>query len=274
VFTIEDLESLMPPPYKPVGVGSPNQWRALARQIGIDLPPDFKQLLAVYGAGDIESRFRIASPFLTDGVVQLLKEYRAHGSRRTLPSGGRLVPWGYNFERGTAYWEVLNPNPRTWTIYTEFDGDIQRFNENTTTFLAKVLRGDQLSAVLFNEAKPFVPPVPFYPAFEPSALFAALGRPTVSWDQQVNIARHMFGKPAAIGPDVAFGPTFRELQARVPRTGWSIRFREYAHTGPRGASHELDIVVPKTEVRVALRRMHQFAQRLGVEIQVVRDGNP
>lgn len=258
---LAELSKLMPPPIEPVGVGSTDQRQEVERELGMQLPEDYWQFISIYGEGTIDDRFRIVNAFEKSSIFGFYDQYRYLTD--TVP----LLPWGYNFERGTAFWETRDVHPLSWTVYTEFDDDVQRFPEGMTTFLVKTLRGDHLSSVLFNEANPFIPPIPFYPVFDPAMVRVVLGRSDRAVDEQIDLILNMFSTPA-VGREVVF-QSFRELQAKVPRLGWSIRYRSYAARTERGALHELELAVPRSEVQTAMDSALTVAENLCADVMEV-----
>jgi hypothetical protein len=256
----------MPPPFTPTEAGLAESWDSVEAELGIHLPEDYKDYIAVYGAGTIDDRFRVASVFGGE-LGEMIREYDGSATLQSapFPSAGLWVPFGYNFERGTAYWEAHVSDPDMWSIATEFDGHVQRFQDNLVTFLVKSILGGHFSTVLYNEATPFQIPVPFYPSFDPAILKAAFSKSDLSKDEQAELVLHMFGDAVAIGRLVDFD-TFLELQARVPRVGSSIYYRTFFLDGPEGATHEIRIAVPKEQRGKAELRLIELAQRLRVDI--------
>lgn len=260
----------MPPPLRTVGTGSPQEWHDLEAESGLYLPSDYKEFLAVYGAGSVDDRFSIPSPFFLEAFQGSLRESDRRFSQYTrdfLPDA-RLVPWGYNFERGDAYWEADSPDPEDWTVCTDFDDDVYRFPEGMLAFLTRTILNEHQSDVLYNRASPFVAPVEYYPDYDPVRFYAVFGPTDVPREVRNEFVRRLFPGFVAKGPDVNF-ETFWGLQGRVPRLGWSIRYGsdpELSSRSEPGTKHDLRVAVSKEEGPSTRIAIGELAAKLGAEI--------
>lgn len=257
-YTISDLTDLMPPPQDPVGAEwSADQRREVEGAMGTTLPADYWDYVAVYGQGTIDDRFRVVGPFPGNVLLALRDQFT-----EIFPfiPGTPMLPFGENFERGVTFWERCSPDPALWTVSTEFDEDVQRFKVDMTTFLVKCILREILSTVLYNELDPFRIPVSFYPTFDPARIRVALAASDRTRDEQNALVLNMFGSTAD-GREIDFGAMF-ELQARVPRSGWSIRYRSYRPTNEQGAAHELELAVPHHVAQYATTEALRLAEEL------------
>ena len=264
-YTVADLERLMPPPFHPVSTSG--DWENVEAKVGFKFPQDYREFMAIYGGGTIDDRLRIVSPFAGAALEALIEQRQGSLALQQLPISSALIPWGYNFEGGTAYWDARASDPNMWTVITEFDDDFESFAENMTSFIARVILGEETSGVLFSAASPFNVPVPYYPTFDAIKLRATFANPAMPLDEQAEMVMETLGPPAAAGTVVDFGIK-RELQALVPRTGWSVRYGMYIG-GSRSGMNELNLAVPKSESSIGESWIARVIQRLGVDISTV-----
>jgi hypothetical protein len=62
-MSIKDLLNLVPPPEAPVDPGSEAEWAAVERQLGTELPSDYKSYIRHYGKGVLAEWIVIYNPF-------------------------------------------------------------------------------------------------------------------------------------------------------------------------------------------------------------------
>lgn len=145
------IGSFLIPPETPVGTGSAADWDALEIRLGLRLPADYKDFVAVYGAGMIElQELSIVTPFAGVRSQRLERmiaaQRKAHsvltgilGANITQPAG--LIPWATNPIRGMCYWEANAPDPDRWTVYSEIDDEGMSYPESMTSYLVNAFRG-------------------------------------------------------------------------------------------------------------------------------------
>jgi hypothetical protein len=166
---LDDLTQLLIPPADPLAPGSPDEWAQVEQRLGTELPSDYKAFISRYGAGTIDDWFVwVLSPFspATPGNLEhRLAEHREeHGFNVQYfdePDG--LIPWADNADRGMAFWETHDSDPQRWTVVTVVEDYIQRWPENMTTFLRKVLLREHLSVVFGNQDQSFDLPLQYHP---------------------------------------------------------------------------------------------------------------
>src|SRR5215468_4251108 len=61
--SLQKLIELAPPPVDPVAPGTADGWPGIESDIGARLPQDFKDYIAVYGAGQWADFFGVLDPF-------------------------------------------------------------------------------------------------------------------------------------------------------------------------------------------------------------------
>src|ERR1043166_7380452 len=122
--SLERLIQVEPPPLVPVATGSETGWSRVESALGLRLPADYKEYLAVYGAGQWADFFGVLNPFHewkhseAEGWREWMRsrlgsldELRRQFPRDTAPFSPHpapdgLLPFGYNDNGGTLCWQV------------------------------------------------------------------------------------------------------------------------------------------------------------------------
>lgn len=180
------LTSLMTPP---AGGGDVIDWAVLAGQ-GVILPADYREFVAVHGAGDIDGVFQIVTPRRLDLRIRereaagdaadraaylmsvrldaSLEQWRPWEQEREddegRPETVKVVVFGTGLDGEVAFWECCSDDPDAWTVLMfkrqhNFDeSGWRRFDCGMVDFLAAVLDGSISGA--FSAANfPGSPPV-------------------------------------------------------------------------------------------------------------------
>jgi hypothetical protein len=121
----------VPPPGKPVDVGSLEDWRAAERELGLALPSDYRDFIFTYGTGLFARFFRLYNPFATGAMgllpsVQETCEWRRRTKRDfpervpypIYPESPGILPWG-NDENGHDYYWFTQGAPDQWTVLSD-----------------------------------------------------------------------------------------------------------------------------------------------------------
>ncbi|MFF1909998.1 hypothetical protein [Kitasatospora sp. NPDC058218] len=125
---MESLIGLMPPHG---GSGDVVDWDSVEQTLDVSLPSDFRDFVAVYGAGSIDDRVEIASLQAgeSDRADIPTMTLRASGERwieetgsdyPRFPAQGSLIGWGrlksYGLAYGYLYWRSAGPDPDRWPV--------------------------------------------------------------------------------------------------------------------------------------------------------------
>lgn len=183
--SLQKLVEIAPPPGKPVAPGAPADWSRVESEIGTRLPQDFKDYIALYGAGQWGDFFGIMDPFYEwkhpdaqeDWVgwmtkrVGPLKDMRSEFPEEVAPfdlhpAPNGLLPIGYDDNGGTMCWQTTGA-PDSWPIICLDEGltkEYDMFEMSLTSFLAALLHGE----VTPRTFPPDFFPIP-QPAFRPYA---------------------------------------------------------------------------------------------------------
>lgn len=165
---LERLASLVEPPTTPP---PPADWNRAERQLGNQLPEDFKELLDTYGNGQFDEHIRIWTPddsstgrgliSMNDGYFDELEELWEMNEEAPEEfdedSDATLIVWARTKDADTLNW-LVRPGipPDKWPLMV-LDGDArvwERYEMPASTFLAELLAGEIDSGVLTSELTP------------------------------------------------------------------------------------------------------------------------
>jgi hypothetical protein len=159
--SIEQLTAVIPPPANPVETGTVEEWADLEQRMGLHFPPDFKDLIAIYGTGYFPAEFRIYNPFsknygtsfdeafsLTESIARNVSEFGIDGPTLEgvdypfyprLP-GLLMCSHSAGFD-GEIFW-IASAESADWPVvaasrYIEQPGATILYHCSLTTFLAK-----------------------------------------------------------------------------------------------------------------------------------------
>jgi hypothetical protein len=174
---VEQLTRLLPRPV----AGRPKNWASVTRQLGTELPTDYKEFIDIFGGGSVDGYLWVLEPDcanpgydLLDSVTERAEalEYLWSSSEekpaRLTEAGARLIAWASTDNGEFAYW-LARPgqHPDDWTVMiNEARGECwEHFDMGFARFLRSTLTGVVTSEIL-TDAYPTSPHV-----FEPSGDF-------------------------------------------------------------------------------------------------------
>jgi hypothetical protein len=128
-MSIVELKQLVPPPDRPFNTGDLVKWRKIEEQLGVELPPDYREFIFAYGTGLFAGFYRVYNPFTTRDYLALLPQSKrvcgyGRESRRWdperfpylyYPEAGGLLPWG-NDTNGNDYFWLTEGAPAGWVV--------------------------------------------------------------------------------------------------------------------------------------------------------------
>jgi hypothetical protein len=154
---LERLESIVPPPAKPLEAGRPDRWPRVEAELGTELPEDFKRFTERYGSGKFDDFLYLLNPFAKDPAGNLVSgrdlmlegyaETRAKFPERLplppWPEPGGLLPLGNSDNGNELYW-VTKGKPNRWSVvaFAARSTDHEIHNHRVTEFLALLLAGE------------------------------------------------------------------------------------------------------------------------------------
>ena len=153
---LEFLKTLVPPPALPFEAGCPKDWGRIEKELGTELPADYREFISCYGSGLFARFYRIYNPFAASKWTHLgrsvpmacgfLRELRLRWKDEVpypiYPECGGLLPWG-NDENGNYYFWVTDGPPDSWSIasYEVRGRGFEGHSCTMSNYLADVLSG-------------------------------------------------------------------------------------------------------------------------------------
>ncbi|WP_051969346.1 SMI1/KNR4 family protein [Kitasatospora azatica] len=141
----------------PAGGGDSVDWEAAEAALGRRLPSDYREFIAVYGAGSISDHLGVAIPVSTSGpgeppidVVEETGEARFTFARvrSGLPADvtdeSALLGWGHSDSADTLCWITTDPDPDNWpvAVWSDFEQQWLVFKVGMVDFLIGLLAGE------------------------------------------------------------------------------------------------------------------------------------
>jgi SMI1-KNR4 cell-wall len=173
--TLQRLRQVAAPPPAPSGTGTPEEWAAAERALGLELPGDYKELVRTYGSGKFANFIFVYTPFTSNPYSNLLeqrglnlaayKTMRAQAPRTApypaYPEPGGVLPRAHTENGDVLYWLTEGP-PDQWPIIVieTRHGSLQQYDLTTTEFLAQALEG-RLGPDIFPSAQELVGAAPY-----------------------------------------------------------------------------------------------------------------
>ncbi|MFF3412247.1 SMI1/KNR4 family protein [Streptomyces sp. NPDC002742] len=154
----EPLSRLCPPP----GGGRTVKWAAVEKELGVELPADYKRLVETYGGGVFAGALWLLEPGCPDPLYDMVIQTAERGeilaelweSGEDKPSelhegNAGLVPWGYAEGGGHYLYWLVRPGvePEEWTIIlNEGRGPLwETYPMSCSQFLLEVVAGTTTS---------------------------------------------------------------------------------------------------------------------------------
>jgi len=150
-MTIETLMGVIPPPREP-GFIFTGPWEPIEEELGTALPPDYKDLARIYGAGYYMEFFHVKMPRTPNPYACLETEVReicatcfdrAELAYPLWPDRGGLVPFGATDNGDFLFW-LPRGAPEDWGIVV-WDRGLQKFEVfdcDITSFIAGLATGE------------------------------------------------------------------------------------------------------------------------------------
>lgn len=150
--TVEQLAEVVPP-----GLASRSSidWQPTELALGTELPTDYKELIATFGAGSFDDDFIWLLSPQTNKHLDLRTRYEDHVSalRAWAETSGRpafdegalaLIPWAFTENGDTFYWvanESADPNEWATEVHEPRGDGRHRFDQGAPLVLAALLTG-------------------------------------------------------------------------------------------------------------------------------------
>jgi hypothetical protein len=162
------LRKLMPPPESPADVPTRDAWQSVERNLGMELPEDYKGFIGIYGTGAVDGFLWVFTPFTGNSNLNLLDQaklrldaQRDHcqvaGVRcpyALFPDANGLFPWGASDNGDVLYWLCKDSPPRWITVVCDPRASEWREVKLSTSQFLAVLLTRQLVVDLFPQDFP------------------------------------------------------------------------------------------------------------------------
>ncbi|MDQ0987569.1 hypothetical protein QFZ71_004852 [Streptomyces sp. V2I9] len=149
----------------PQGAARPRDWGDVARELGIQLPADYRELIDTYGGGCLDKYLWVLEPDCQKRPYDLLSsvEERDESFKMLWEEGeekpaqllevpeSRLIPWASTDNGEFIYWLALaGAHPDSWTVMVnEARGAWwEHFEVGCAEFLVSLLTGETRSEII------------------------------------------------------------------------------------------------------------------------------
>jgi len=150
-MTLDALRQVIPPPVEPTGVFL-GPWEPIEAELGTALPPDYKDLVRVYGSGYYMDFFVILVPRcaklfkrLETQVPSICANFfdRDELAYPLWPDRGGLVPFGATENGDLLFW-LPRGAPEDWGVVVWDSGlwKFEAFDCDVTSFIAGLATGE------------------------------------------------------------------------------------------------------------------------------------
>jgi hypothetical protein len=152
--SVEVLTKVIPPPVNPSDLPNPGGWQSVERELGMELPGDYKEFIARYGTGGVDGFLWVLNPFSKNKYLNLLDEGKAKlNAQRQFaaefprknpyplhPESNGLFPWSVTDNGDVLYW-LCKGSPSSWIVVVcdSRAVDWQEFRCSTSMFLAALV---------------------------------------------------------------------------------------------------------------------------------------
>lgn len=169
-MTIENLIKAVPPPSEPFWAYK-GPWGAIEGEIGVTLPPDYKDYIATYGAGQFMDFLSIYLPkswtvhrrlgARVSEIAAMTREILLAGGEEPpypiWPDPGGLVAFGRTDSRDELFW-LTRGEPKDWPVVVwDIGNEPELFECDMTDFLADLANGAIFKDVFGEDGYSFEP---------------------------------------------------------------------------------------------------------------------
>lgn len=159
-MALDTLLAVLPRPATPRESGAPDAWPSTEAELGIVLPPDYKEYINTFGTGEIGRFLTPFNPFsantfvnLGDQIQRQLEVYREIREMEDFPyplhpEPGGLLPWATTRNGDVLSW-LTDGEPDRWSIVISQarSDEYEHHDEDMTGFLAKLITGEIVSGL-------------------------------------------------------------------------------------------------------------------------------
>ena len=164
-MSFEKLKSILPVSNLAISSDNSSKWSEVENNLGVVLPSDYKELIALYGSGIIGNFIMIYSPFTEnenmnffiqqnlyiDAYLTLKVSFPVDFPYEVFPTNGGILPWGRTENGDTLNW-IVDTNQGDWAILVDGgSGDYFEYKGSMTGFLYDVLSGTIVCPIFPND---------------------------------------------------------------------------------------------------------------------------
>jgi hypothetical protein len=142
---LRSLLQALPVPRSPVM--NTVDWPRVERDLGLELPPDYREFIATYGNGTIAAFLNVFHPTTPNEFVNLATQARVRAEAVRdfgYPEEARqLFAWGCTDNGDVCFWRMVGPSAR-WPVVVHESrlGSVEEFAMTMSEFLAATIRGE------------------------------------------------------------------------------------------------------------------------------------
>ena len=153
-MSFEKLKSVLPVPNFTRSSDNSPKWSEVENRLGIVLPSDYKEFIALYGSGNIGNFIMIYSPFAKNDNMNFFIQQNLNKSAyltlkesfpedfpyEVYPTNGGILTWGRTENGDTLNW-IVNTQGDWAILVDDGSGDSFVYKGSMTGFLHDVLSG-------------------------------------------------------------------------------------------------------------------------------------
>ena len=155
---VDQLTHVLPLPPS----GQSKDWDAVSREVGTELPADYKQFIETFGGGYVDRHLWVLEPGcanehydlvtgVKNGDEALEDLWELEEKPQELANGGRLIVWATTDNGEVGYW-LARPgqSPDEWTVMVNDESGTvwEHFDMGLARFLLSTLTGSVISGIL------------------------------------------------------------------------------------------------------------------------------
>jgi Ankyrin repeats (3 copies)/SMI1 / KNR4 family (SUKH-1)/Ankyrin repeat len=169
-MSLRKLTKLVPPPPEPNEPGTSAQWETLQKELGIELPEDYRGFIDRYGTGTLAGFLFIYNPFASDDSLNLVAQLRDQAAQYNglhqddeerypfpmYPALPGLIPWGGDTNGNRYFWVAKTGlKGSSWPVTIDESGEgFQDFQGGFAAFVVALLKGQlDFTSVEFEEGE-------------------------------------------------------------------------------------------------------------------------
>ncbi|MBX8516834.1 SMI1/KNR4 family protein [Pseudomonas cichorii] len=163
---MNELINILPPPSR-YGFDS-DAWVKFEAEEKLRVPQDFKELISIYGGGQIDGFLWILNPFsvnrnlsfekskyFQEAYASMQQEFPSDYFRPAYPEQGSFLPWAVTDNGETFVW-LVDGEPDSWkvAIHSSDQGEEESYSCGCVEFILNILRRDISSRILPSQFPP------------------------------------------------------------------------------------------------------------------------